>query len=282
VYLRITVSTTKSQEWARWEGWSAPGPSPAQGGTHKADCFGPCPGSFWRSPRGRLHSISGQYVPVLCHPHSMKVFPDFQREPSVFQFVLITSCPGTGHHWKAPSYFHPPFKFLKASIRSTPSLIFSRLNSPKYHAMVSDVIWNTTLLHYKMLMHRMMGTRQFEMVVSIFWASGTQARSVPNNELSNSLLKGKAVEVRWMTLEPEVFSPKLIWFSKGRSWPKQTYVDIANNGFEYEYIFKFSRDSVTWWTGRASRHQYERTLPEGHFVWRLFFLKTVGSKRHDK
>ena len=35
----------------------------------------------------RLHNLSGQPVPVLCDPHSKKVFPHVQREPPVFQFV---------------------------------------------------------------------------------------------------------------------------------------------------------------------------------------------------
>jgi len=50
----------------------------------------------------RLHNLSGQPVPVLSHPHSEKVFPDVQREPSVFQFVPIASCPVTRHHRKEP------------------------------------------------------------------------------------------------------------------------------------------------------------------------------------
>jgi len=40
---------------------------------------------------GRLHNVSGQPVPVLSHPHIKKVFPDVQREPSVFLFVPIAS-----------------------------------------------------------------------------------------------------------------------------------------------------------------------------------------------
>jgi len=51
---------------------------------------------------GRLHSLSGQAVPVLGHPHSEKVFPNVQREPPVFWFVPIASGPDTGHHWKEP------------------------------------------------------------------------------------------------------------------------------------------------------------------------------------
>jgi len=46
----------------------------------------------------RLHSLSGQLVPVVGHPYSKKVLPDVQREPPVFQFVFIASDPVTGHH----------------------------------------------------------------------------------------------------------------------------------------------------------------------------------------
>jgi len=37
-----------------------------------------------------LH-IPGHPVPELSHPHSEKVLCDIQKEPPVFQFVLITS-----------------------------------------------------------------------------------------------------------------------------------------------------------------------------------------------
>uniref|UniRef100_A0A8B9PTS4 Tectonin beta-propeller repeat containing 2 n=1 Tax=Apteryx owenii TaxID=8824 RepID=A0A8B9PTS4_APTOW len=48
--------------------------------------------------RRRLHNLSGQPVPVLCHPHSEKVFPHVQMEASVFQFVPVASRPVAGHH----------------------------------------------------------------------------------------------------------------------------------------------------------------------------------------
>ena len=41
----------------------------------------------------RLHSLIGQPLPVLSHPHSKGVFPYVQTEPLVFQFVLIASGP---------------------------------------------------------------------------------------------------------------------------------------------------------------------------------------------
>ena len=46
----------------------------------------------------RLHNLSGQPVPVLCHPQSEAVFPDVQREPPVLQLLPITSGPVTWNH----------------------------------------------------------------------------------------------------------------------------------------------------------------------------------------
>jgi len=46
----------------------------------------------------RLHNPSGQPLPLLSHPHSEKVFPDVQTEPSVFQAVPTASCYVTEHY----------------------------------------------------------------------------------------------------------------------------------------------------------------------------------------
>lgn len=37
-------------------------------------------------------------VAVLSHPYKKKIFADIRVEPPVIQFVLVTSCPGTGCH----------------------------------------------------------------------------------------------------------------------------------------------------------------------------------------
>jgi len=58
-------------------GWQGPlglsGPTSVPVRTSRAGCPVPCPGSFWRSPRRRLHSLSGQPEPVICHLHSTEV-----------------------------------------------------------------------------------------------------------------------------------------------------------------------------------------------------------------
>uniref|UniRef100_A0A8B9F7Y8 Protein kinase domain-containing protein n=1 Tax=Amazona collaria TaxID=241587 RepID=A0A8B9F7Y8_9PSIT len=44
------------------------------------------------------HPCPRQHAPVLSHPHSEKVFPDFHRELPVFQLVPIASGPVNRHH----------------------------------------------------------------------------------------------------------------------------------------------------------------------------------------
>ena len=48
--------------------------------------------------RRRIHSCSGQPVPVLCHPQSKEVLPHVQMELPMLQFVPIAPCPVAGHH----------------------------------------------------------------------------------------------------------------------------------------------------------------------------------------
>jgi len=43
--------------------------------------------------RRRIHSLSGQPVPVLCHPQSEKVLPHVQKELPLLQFVPVSPCP---------------------------------------------------------------------------------------------------------------------------------------------------------------------------------------------
>ena len=62
-----------------------------------------CPGltlCHQQSSRKSLHSLARQPLTVFHHSHSTEMLPDVQREPPVFQFMPITSCPGIGHHWK--------------------------------------------------------------------------------------------------------------------------------------------------------------------------------------
>jgi len=48
--------------------------------------------------RRRLHNLSGQPVPGLCHPQREEVLPHVQMELPMLQFVPIAPCPVAGHH----------------------------------------------------------------------------------------------------------------------------------------------------------------------------------------
>ena len=48
--------------------------------------------------RRRLHNLSGQPVPVLCHPQREEVLCHVQTELPMLQFVPIALCPVAGHH----------------------------------------------------------------------------------------------------------------------------------------------------------------------------------------
>ena len=48
--------------------------------------------------RRRLHSLSGQPVPLLCHPQGKEVLPHIQVELPVLQFVPDAPCPVTGNY----------------------------------------------------------------------------------------------------------------------------------------------------------------------------------------
>ena len=48
--------------------------------------------------RRRLHSLSGQLVPVLCHPQSKEVFSHVEMKRHVFQFVPAAPCSVIGRY----------------------------------------------------------------------------------------------------------------------------------------------------------------------------------------
>ena len=54
--------------------------------------------------RKRLHSLAGQPVPVLCHPHSKLGLPYVHIELPMFQFVLIVLLLGTAGKSLAPPF----------------------------------------------------------------------------------------------------------------------------------------------------------------------------------
>jgi len=56
--------------------------------------------------RRRLHSLSGQPVPVLRHPYCIEVLPHVSREHS--KFYAIAPCPMATHHREEPGLIHLP------------------------------------------------------------------------------------------------------------------------------------------------------------------------------
>ena len=82
---------------------------------------------FEHLQRRRLHNLSRQPVPVLCHPQSKEVLPRVQMEVPVLQFEPTAPCPVTGHHWKefGPILLIPTFNIL-VSIYKIPVMFVSR------------------------------------------------------------------------------------------------------------------------------------------------------------
>lgn len=115
-------------DWG-WQGLLGPsGATPAQMELHRA-LIHAASEDLQRHP-----TASGQPLPVFFHPHSTDVVPGVPREPPVFWFVLITSCPG--HHWKKPAYiFLEPF--LQKFTDIPPNLLFSRKNRPSSFSLSS-------------------------------------------------------------------------------------------------------------------------------------------------
>ena len=81
--------------------WRSPSPTPLSKQDHLEQVAQDCvQAGFEYLQRRRLHNPSGQPVPVLRHPQSKEVLPHVQMELPMLQFVPISPCPVTGHHWK--------------------------------------------------------------------------------------------------------------------------------------------------------------------------------------
>ena len=112
-------------------GSSSPTPLPKQGHLEQVAQYPVQPG-FEYLQRRRIHSLSGQPVPVFHHPQREEVLPRIQTELPLLPFVPVAPCPVTGHHWKesGPVLLTPTCRYLEAFLRSPLSLLFSRLNKP--------------------------------------------------------------------------------------------------------------------------------------------------------
>jgi len=69
-------------------------PAPAPAAPLRAGCPGPWPGSFWRAPGRRPHSL---WAACASAPSPA---PGVQREPPGLQFTACYA--DTGCHWKGP------------------------------------------------------------------------------------------------------------------------------------------------------------------------------------
>lgn len=92
-------------------------------GWPRVGSLGPHSGGFWRSPKKRPYAP----LPMLHHSHSSEVLPSVQREPSVLQFVPVSSDHGTGHHWEEPGsvFSVPSSQVFIYSKEILPSLFFT-------------------------------------------------------------------------------------------------------------------------------------------------------------
>ena len=105
--------------------------------------------------RRRLRNLSGQPVPVLCHPHSKEVISHVQMELSLLQFGPTASFPVSRHLCKQPGpiLLIPSLKILVHinKIPSQPSFLQAkssvslsskeRCSSP---LVIFDMGYNTT------------------------------------------------------------------------------------------------------------------------------------------
>lgn len=107
--------------------------------TPRAGCPGSCPGCIWRSPRRRLHSLTGQPVPVLHHLHSTEVLLCAQTEPPMFGH-----CAPLETAWLHPLCTHP------SGINTCwwdLSWDYSRLSSPSSFSLASEERCSSPLIH---------------------------------------------------------------------------------------------------------------------------------------
>ncbi|XP_075348252.1 uncharacterized protein LOC142405169 isoform X2 [Mycteria americana] len=77
--------------------WRSSGPSPAQAGSPRAGCPGPCPDGFWTPPGMETPPPLWAAWASTRSPSQRKSFPMFKWN-FTFPFVPTPSRPGTGHH----------------------------------------------------------------------------------------------------------------------------------------------------------------------------------------
>ena len=93
--------------------WRPSSPTPPQAESLRADCSGPCPSGSWSSLRRKLHSLSGQPMPVLHILHIKKCFLMFRWNflYSSLYSLLLDLAPGITKKSLTLSSWHPPYRY---------------------------------------------------------------------------------------------------------------------------------------------------------------------------
>ena len=97
--------------------------------------------AFERLQGLRFHSLSGQPLAVLWHPHTRKVVPSVQTQFPLFSLVPAASRPTTGQHRRGPgAILFTPYPQLFFSTDKIPpiSLRSSRLHRPSSPSLSSQ------------------------------------------------------------------------------------------------------------------------------------------------
>ena len=104
-----------------------PAQPPAEAGSPRAGCTGPCPGGSWISPEKETPQPLWAAWARLRHPQREEVLPHVQLELPRLQFVPVAPCPVAGHHWKesGPVLLTPTLQIFRgiSKVPSQPSLL---------------------------------------------------------------------------------------------------------------------------------------------------------------
>lgn len=116
----------------------------------------------------RLHKITGQDVPVLCHPHSDKVILKVQRERPVSGYARCL----WSHHWAQLS------RAWLCPLYTLPSSISTHWWDPPEPSLLqqSHLFWLNSLISCSLYLHERC-SKTFVIFVAIFWPHSFQTTS---------------------------------------------------------------------------------------------------------
>jgi len=97
--IRITESQCHIMVGVGWDLWGSSSPTLLTKQGHLKQVSQDCvQAGFEYLQRRRLHNLSGQPVPVLCHSQSEEDLPHVQMELPMVQFVPLALIHVTGHY----------------------------------------------------------------------------------------------------------------------------------------------------------------------------------------